>query len=423
MKYLNFIIQLMIIIVSFFLCIQFIMHSITNQNNKIDYAELNHVKYGLLNIAEWKKQINVILVKEIKKLYLSKKNELALKSEIEVLLNRLIDEVDNKIRKANTGTTKGWIKQSFINTFVDMNDIKKGIPQYADALIKEMMTLGTEDKVKALLNEQLKKYMKETYDMRDSSRFKDILQKNYAGDIQSARGNLHERISVMQKQIYVEAALLALLSVILFVWAGLSRASLSPSRYIFLVLSLIMLLAAGVTTPMIDMEAKISQLSFVLIGHPVQFNEQILYFQSKSILDVFWIMIVHADYKMKFVGILMIVFSLVFPMLKIFSTLGYYYNFYNARENRVIRFFILESGKWSMADVMVIAIFMAYVGFSGIITSQLGQLRSISQEVVVLTTNGTSLQPGYYLFFLYAILALFLSEFLIRKPYISENNY
>ncbi len=410
----------MIIIVSFLLCSQFIMHSITNQNNKTDYAELNHVKYGLLNIAEWKKQINVILVKEINKLDLSKKNELVLKSEIEVLLNRLIDEVNNKIRKANTGTTKGWIKQSFINTFVDMEDIKKGIPRYADALINEMMILGTKDKVKVLLSEQLKKYMKETYDMRDSSRFKNILQKNYAGDIQSARGNLHETISVMQKQIYVEAALLALLSVILFVWAGLSRASLSPSMYIFLVLSLIMLLVAGVTTPMIDMEAKISQLSFVLIGHPVQFNEQILYFQSKSILDVFWIMIVHADYKMKFVGILMIVFSVVFPMLKICSTLGYYYNFYNARENWAIRFFILKSGKWSMADVMVIAIFMAYIGFSGIITSQLGQLSSLSQEVVVLTTNGTSLQPGFYLFFLYAMLALFLSEFLTRKPYTAE---
>lgn len=69
-----------------------------------------------------------------------------------------------------------------------------------------------------------------------------------------------------------------------------------------------------------------------------------------------------------------------------------------------------------MADVMVIAIFMAYIGFDGIIDSQFDQLRSASQELVILTTNGTSLQPGYYLFLTYTLLALFLSGFLTRKP-------
>ncbi len=420
MKYFSFTFQLMIVIASLILCYQFITHSVANQNNKTDYAELNHVKYGLFNVGEWKEQINVILIKEINRLYISKTDELVIKSEIVILLNTMIDEVDKQIRKANTGTAKGWIKQSFINTFVDMKDIKKGIPQYADALIQEMTTLRTRDKVKVMLSKQLKKYMVETYDIRESPRLKRILLRNNAVDIQGARINLYETISILQKQIYVEAALLALLSVMLFAWAGLTRASLSPSRYIFLILSLIMLLAAGVTTPMIDMDAKISKLSFMLIGHPIQFNEQILYFQSKSILDVFWIMITHADFKMISVGFLMVIFSIVFPLLKIISTMWYYYNFNNARDNLVIRFFVLKSGKWSMADVMVIAIFMAYIGFNGIVTSQLGELSSISQEVVIFTTNGTSLQPGYYIFFLYTLLALFLSGFLTRKPYTAK---
>ena len=69
-----------------------------------------------------------------------------------------------------------------------------------------------------------------------------------------------------------------------------------------------------------------------------------------------------------------------------------------------------------MADVMVVAIFMAYIGFNGIIDSQFGQLSSAGQELVILTTNGTSLQPGYYLFLTYTLLALFLSGFLTRKP-------
>jgi hypothetical protein len=60
---------------------------------------------------------------------------------------------------------------------------------------------------------------------------------------------------------------------------------------------------------------------------------------------------------------------------------------------------------------------MAYIGFNGIITNQFGQLNAAAgQELEILTTNGTSLQPGYYLFLTYTLLALFLSGFLTRKP-------
>ena len=51
-----------------------------------------------------------------------------------------------------------------------------------------------------------------------------------------------------------------------------------------------------------------------------------------------------------------------------------------------------------MADVLVVAIFMAYIGFNGIISNQLGKLSTQSEDVMVLATNGTSLQPGFYIF-------------------------
>jgi hypothetical protein len=168
------------------------------------------------------------------------------------------------------------------------------------------------------------------------------------------------------------------------------------------------------------MEAKISQMTFMLLGHPVHFENQVLYFQSKSILDVFRIMMNHQGVEMKLVGVLLITFSIIFPLLKIASTLGFYFDFHHARSNPVIKFFVLHSGKWSMADVMVVAIFMAYIGFNGIIADQLGRLNSASEEMALLTTNGTSLQPGYYLFLTYTLLALFLSELLTRKHLAEE---
>ena len=82
--------------------------------------------------------------------------------------------------------------------------------------------------------------------------------------------------------------MLIVLSIILFAMAGINRQPLARSRYIFLVLSLVILLIAGITTPILEMEATISQMSFELMGHTIHFENQVLYFQSKSILDVFW---------------------------------------------------------------------------------------------------------------------------------------
>ena len=415
-KLLNLIISLIIIIISVILCHQIISNSISNQKNKSDYAELNHVKYGLLSVEEWKRQLTVILAEEINKPYLSRTNERELRKHIEVLLNTLIDKVDKKIREGNSGSAEGWVKQSFINIFISLEDIKKGIPEYADAVIHEMTKSKTRGQIKTMLNKQLKQYFNQTFDAQDTSQMSRILLRTDSKDIESARLNLNKAISVKHNLISKEAILLIILSVILFAFSGFSKQPLAPSRYILLILSLIILLIAGVTTPTIDMDAKISQMSFVLMEHPIHFENQVLYFQSKSILDVFWIMITHKDIQMKFVGVLLITFSIFFPLLKIASSFGYYYNYHHARENPVIKFFVLKSGKWSMADVMVVAIFMAYIGFNGIITSQFGQLSSAGQELVILTTNATSLQPGFYLFLTYTLLALFLSGFLTRKP-------
>lgn len=414
MKLLKLSVSVIIVIASIILCQQIISNSMTNQQYKNDYAELNHIKHGFLSIEEWKIQVTRIIEDEIDDMYLSKDNEQVLRKHIETLLDTLIDKVAKKIKESNAGTLKGWAARSFINTFID--DIKKGIPEYADAIIKEIKKPKTERQIKAALTKQLKKFSEKTFDTQDTSQLTRILIKTGSEDIETARTKINNYISMRESLIVKQSLLLIALAVILFAMSGFSKQPLQPSEYILLVLSLITLLAAGVTTPMIDMEATISQISFELLGHPVNFEDQVLYFQSKSILDVFLIMITHKTLQMKFVGVLLLTFSILFPVLKIVSSLVHYFNYHNARENRVIKFFVFNSGKWSMADVMVVAIFMAYIGFNGVITSQFGKLRSASEEAVVLTTNATALQPGFYLFLTYTLLALFLSGFLVRKP-------
>ncbi|MHB9103288.1 MAG: hypothetical protein ACYC2E_17485 [Sulfuricella sp.] len=258
MKLLNLILSSIIIVASVILCHQIISNSISIQKNKNDYAELNHVKYGLFSIEEWKQQITAILAEEINKLYLSETNEKVLRKHIEVLLNTLIDKVDKKIREGNSGTAGGQLTQSFINIFIKLDDIKKGIPEYADAIIHEITKSKTRRQIKAALNKQLHQFADQTFDAQDTSQLSSILLRADSRDIEDARIKLDKEISVKHDLIYKEVILLVILSAILFALSGFSKQPLAPSRYVPLVLSLVILLLAGVTTPMIEMEAKIS---------------------------------------------------------------------------------------------------------------------------------------------------------------------
>src|SRR6266498_4060740 len=94
MKLLKFLPPLIIIIASMILSYQIILNSMANQKNKKDYAELNHVKYGLFSVEEWKRQVTGILLDEINKLSLSRTREREIRKHIEVMLDTLINKVD-----------------------------------------------------------------------------------------------------------------------------------------------------------------------------------------------------------------------------------------------------------------------------------------------------------------------------------------
>ena len=63
-----------------------------------------------------------------------------------------------------------------------------------------------------------------------------------------------------------------------------------------------------------------------------------------------------------------------------------------------------------MADVFVIALFMAYLGFDGLITEQLNQLQSITNSSAVLTTNNSGLLFGFYAFTGFVLFSLLISQ-------------
>jgi uncharacterized paraquat-inducible protein A len=165
---------------------------------------------------------------------------------------------------------------------------------------------------------------------------------------------------------------------------------------------------------MIDIDARINVMEFKLLGENISFNNQVLYFKSKSVLEMAKLMLTQSEIKIILVGLLVLIFSVVFPLMKIISTILILY-FKKIKSHRLINFMVFKSGKWSMADVMVVAIFMSYIGFSGIISSQLSQLENITNRISILTTNESSLQNGFFFFAGFVIFGIFISQMVHNK--------
>ena len=182
---------------------------------------------------------------------------------------------------------------------------------------------------------------------------------------------------------------------------------------VVLMLFCLVLLAGGVLTPMLEVEAKISRVSMSILGQKVVFENQLLYFQSKSVLEVFQTLITMGRVEMWIVGVLVLMFSVVFPTLKILTLSVCLYDPALLRQNRLVKFLALDSSKWSMADVMALAIFMSFVAFNGVISNTMSGIVDVGVDAVI-PTDSSKILPGYYLFIGFCLASLFLSKKLER---------
>ena len=162
---------------------------------------------------------------------------------------------------------------------------------------------------------------------------------------------------------------------------------------------------------MIDIEATIDHFSFLLVGEQVLFENQVLFFQSKSIFEVIQLLVKNGDLGLITVALLIFSFSVLLPVTKLISSMVCLIKM-DAPKNKLIDWIVFRSAKWSMADVMVVALFMAYLGFSGVISGQLAQIERNTGNLEIFTTDNSSLQLGFFLFTAYVLFGLLLSSLL-----------
>src|SRR5579862_7962137 len=386
-----------------------------HQRMRIDLAELNNVKYGLLNADVWVRQVTAIIEKKVNSFELVGENRASIKKTLERMLDVLITQADLYMREQKD--TDGFtheVKESIREELVDVNQIKSGIPAYADEIIDEMSKPQARRELNAFLKNLLSNASRSTFAEVDRSPIEAIEAEYDCGSREICQRAIGQQLHANHIRAVQLAVAVVTLSVLLFAGCWLLwRRTHGRAPLAILVLCCGVLVACGVLTPMIEVEARISSLQLMLLGEPVEFHDQVLYFQSKSVLDVVRVLTSTGKVDMVAVGILVMTFSVIFPIAKLAASFVYLYNPRRLRRNALIEFFTLKSAKWSMADVFVVAMFMAYIGFAGLISSQLSTFALAARaNVDVLTTNGTSLQIGFFMFLVFCIAGLVTSTLL-----------
>ena len=68
-----------------------------------------------------------------------------------------------------------------------------------------------------------------------------------------------------------------------------------------------------------------------------------------------------------------------------------------------------------MADVFVVSIFMAYLGLDGVVGNELKHLENRGAPINIITTNGTHLEMGFFLFLGFVFTSFILAHMVQKK--------
>ena len=408
------VITTLLLAISIILTVQVILMAKQHQKVKIDLSEINHIRYGMLNVDEWAGQLAYILTEKINEFEVTPENREQLEASVSNVLYTLIDEVEELMVERTSGQFSG-MKKWVAGFALDVEQLRDSVPSFAHTVVDELNKPETKTLLQKYLNEKLEEFTASTYNRDHMELLNELLLKYNCDGKDACKELLNERLDKEEDAINLRVMVLLGAVLLAFLINLIQKGKLNQAQSILLILSSLCLLLGGIITPMIELEARIDMLLFQLLGEEVVFRNNILFFQSKSITDMVRILMTDGSFQMVAVGILIFTFSIVFPSVKLICSYLYSLNIDKIKKNKVILFFVIKSGKWSMADVMVVAIFMAYIGFNGIVGSQMANLSRSSQSIEILTTNGTHLTGGFYLFLCFCLASLFLSSAITKK--------
>lgn len=379
---------------------------------KEDISKVNDVMFGLMSVNHWESEIRKIAVKQIEDFKLTKEQDSLIRVAIDEVLVGVIDKTDRVIQE-DDGSVLKFIRKHAINLFFDVEDFQKKVPELTNTIMTRITSDEGKERLKKLVLSKLDELAESTYDSTKVDIYNMYLQKYDAKD----RNEFNTITLTKVDKLYnstLDHSLIAIAIAFVFVLLWISFRNNDELKYVLLSFSILygaIILLTGVASPMIEIDARFREMNFFILGENIEFSNQFIFYRSKSILEIISIMMSTGKLDSTIVALLILAFSVLLPFFKLVS-MSLFLISSKFRTNSVARWMTFKSGKWSMADVIVVAIFMAYVAFQGILDNQLAGLNQNTETVTAITTNHTALQPGFYVFVTYVVFSILLSSYL-----------
>jgi hypothetical protein len=392
---------------------------------RTDLAELEHVRYGILNADQWRGIIGPILNEQVDRLDLKSQTK-NLRPMVESALNDLLNNIQKQMsapkpanapKAGNTAGQKGPAAFSAPPMLVNMivNSLRPHIPEYTNVVLAELAKPQNQKAFQDSVRDVIANAVKNTFGSVDMTTYSRILRGYGCADGVTCEGALRDRIQKADVELNRDYLIVLASATIAFLLLTVGSQRLSRVAVVVLMLFCITMLVGGVLSPMLEVEVRITRLDATLLGTPITFQEQSMYYRSKTVMEVSRSLIEMHRPAMSLVAVLVILFSVVFPTLKMLALSASLFRPSLLRNSRIVRVLAFELSKWSMADVMVLAIFMSFIAFNGVIESGMGGIRGEpSVQQLVLPTDSSKILPGYYLFIGFCVSSIYLSRKLER---------
>lgn len=285
-------------------------------------------------------------------------------------------------------------------------------PLYYFYIIALLYVIGATFNGQAIYN-QSKKYAGDKSDYVDVLNFEDRLlnieewiytgsgwdDRNLASKEKLKSSEMDYAVEKKYSYCFIAGSTAFIVIVLIIFWSG---ANLFKSLGLAVITIALACLIIGVITPMLEISAYSTNLtiplkfSVPLIGEidipdKVFEGRMYYYFQSKSVIDLIYVLLESKNYV---VAVSIFGFSVIVPFIKL--TLSVLLLLSRPfRESWLVKKTVGRIGKWSMADVFVVATFLSYLSFSNMNSG-------IDTEAKTLV--------GLYFFLAYCILSIASSQ-------------
>lgn len=385
---------------------------------KEDYNLSNNITFGIFSVDGWRDRISSVVENQITDFKFTETQKKAIQRQVEQQLYSLVHQTVRDINKPQK-SLKGKLTKLGFNALVKPEELDAQVPSFARTITNKVTSPSSERRLKRIAGSKVEDLFDQTYDSTSVAGYavtKYLYKKYKVSDPAAYNRAIITRLGAIKTEtMNAMYAMLGCVASALFLWLLLRKyVHFQLMLFVMSLLFALVLLFVGSTASIIDLDARISSMELRLMGENVTFINQVLFFQSKSLWDVITTLTSQAKPDAVAVGILLLLFVIILPMLRMIARGIYLTCSARVAENKFVQYLALHSGKWDMADVMVVGIAMTYIGLNGILKSQLSNLNINAGSFTTSTANNTSLQPGYYVFVAYVIFAFILSYILKR---------